>query len=202
MTNKEKDNLHTNKEKSNEIVEKVDEKTLKEIEEIETKNKRDLTGLWSIPIIVASIGLFVFHMYTGWFGAYFSLIQRSIHFMFILTLTFSLFARSKKTPRDKIQFYDLIFIGMSIILCFYILTNIHELVWRAGAANSMDVFLGVILVLLTLEATRRAVGIPLMLVAVFFLLYALVFGPYMPGRFSHGTFSIRRVAYYLYLTDA
>lgn len=181
---------------------KVDEKIIKEIEEIETKNKRNLTGLWSIPIILASLGLFVFHMYTGWFGAYFSLIQRSIHFMFILILTYSIFARSKKTARDKIQFYDLIFIGLAIILCFYILTNIHELVWRAGAPNSTDVYLGIILVLLTLEATRRAVGLPLMLVAVFFLLYALVFGPYMPGRFSHGTFSIRRVAYYLYLTDA
>jgi len=181
---------------------KVDEKIIKEIEEIETKNKRNLTGLWSIPIIIASLGLFVFHMYTGWFGAYFSLIQRSIHFMFILILTYSIFARSKKTPRDKIQFYDLILIGLAIILCFYILTNIHELVWRAGAPNSTDVYLGIILVLLTLEATRRAVGLPLMLVAVFFLLYALVFGPYMPGRFSHGTFSIRRVAYYLYLTDA
>jgi len=202
MINKKKENLHSNKEKDNEIVEVVDEKILKEIEEIETKNKRDLTGLWSLPIIIASIGLFIFHMYTGWFGAYFSLIQRSIHFMFILTLTFSLFARSKKTPRDKIQFYDLIFIGISIILCYYILTNYKELVWRAGAANPTDVFLGVVLVLLTLEATRRAVGLPLMLVAVFFLLYALVFGPYMPGRFSHGTFSVKRVAYYLYLTDA
>jgi TRAP-type uncharacterized transport system fused permease subunit len=141
-------------------------------------------------------------MYTGWFGAYFSLIQRSIHFMFILILTYSIFARSEKTPRDKIQFYDLIFIGLAIILCFYILTNIHELIWRAGAPNSTDVYLGIILVLLTLEATRRVVGLPLMLVAVFFLLYALVFGPYMPGRFSHGTFSIKRVAYYLYLTDA
>lgn len=76
------------------------------------------------------------------------------------------------------------------------------MVWRAGAPNSTDVYLGIILVLLTLEATRRAVGLPLMLVAVFFLLYALVFGPYMPGRFAHGTFSIKRVAYYLYLTDA
>ena len=199
---KKKENLQTEVEENQEIKVKVDEKVIKEIEEIETKNKRRLTGLWSLPIIIASIGLFVFHMYTGWFGAYFSLIQRSIHFMFILTLTYSIFARSKKTPREKIQFYDLIFIGLAIILYFYILTNIHELVWRAGAPNSTDVYLGIILVLLTLEATRRAVGLPLMLVAVFFLLYALVFGPYMPGRFAHGTFSIKRVAYYLYLTDA
>ncbi|GAH05199.1 unnamed protein product, partial [marine sediment metagenome] len=141
MISKEKEDLKTDKVENYEIEAKVDEKVLKEIEEIETKNKRDLTGLWSIPIIVASIGLFLFHMYTGWFGAYFSLIQRSIHFMFILTLTFSLFARSKKTPRDKIQFYDLIFIGISMILCYYILTNYKELVWRAGAANRMDVFL-------------------------------------------------------------
>lgn len=58
-------------------------------------------------------------MYTGWFGAYFSIIQRSIHFMFILTLTYSIFARSKKTPREKIQFYDLIFVGLAMFLYTY-----------------------------------------------------------------------------------
>ncbi len=172
------------------------------LDEIESKTRRSLQGYWIIPIFIASIGLFVFHMYTGWFGAYFSLIQRSIHFMLILIMTFSLFARSPKIRRDRIQWYDFILIGLAIILCFYILTNIHELVWRAGNPNSTDVFLGVILILLTLEATRRAVGKPLMFVAIFFLLYALVLGPYMPGRFAHGTFSVRRVAYYLYLTDA
>ncbi len=172
------------------------------LEEIESKAKRSLQGYWIIPIMIASVGLFFFHMYTGWFGAYFSLIQRSIHFMFILIMTFSLFARSDKIRRDRIQWYDFILIGLAIVLCFYILINIHELVWRAGNPNSTDVFLGIILVLLTLEATRRAVGKPLMFVAIFFLLYALVLGPYMPGRFAHGTFSVRRVAYYLYLTDA
>lgn len=172
------------------------------LEEIESKAKRNLQGYWFIPIFLASLGLFVFHMYTGWFGAYFSLIQRSVHFMFILIITFSLYARSDKIIRDRIQWYDFILMVLAIVLCFYILMNIHELVWRAGNPNSTDVFLGVILVLLTLEATRRAVGKPLMFVAIFFLLYALVLGPYMPGRFAHGTFSVRRVSYYLYLTDA
>ncbi len=172
------------------------------LEDIEFKAKRNLEGFWMIPIFIAAIGLFIFHMYTGWFGAYFSLIQRSIHFTFILMMTFSLFARSEKISRDRIQWYDFIFIALAVILCFYILINIHELVWRAGNPNQIDVILGVILIVITLEATRRAVGPPLMFVALFFLLYALVFGPYMPGRFAHGTFSVKRVAYYLYLTDA
>ena len=171
-------------------------------EDFEFKAKRDLKGYWIIPILIASVGLFIFHMYTGWFGAYFSIIQRSIHFMFILIMTFSLFAWSEKSRRDIIQWYDFILMGLAIFLCFYILINIHELVWRAGSPNQTDVILGVILIIVTLEATRRAVGKPLMFVAIFFLLYALVLGPYMPGRFAHGTFSIRRVAYYLYLTDA
>ena len=175
---------------------------VKNPEEIESKAKRTLQGYWIIPVLAASIGLFVFHMYTGWFGAYFSLIQRSIHFTFILILTFSIYARTEHIRRDKIQWYDFAIIGLAIVLSFYVLINIHELVWRAGNPNQTDVILGVILILITLEATRRAVGTPLMFVAIFFLLYALVFGPYMPGRFSHGTFSISRVAYYLYLTDA
>ncbi|MCK9268457.1 MAG: hypothetical protein M0P14_07090, partial [Alkaliphilus sp.] len=166
------------------------DKITKELEEFEFKAKRDLKGHWNIPILVASVGLFLFHMYTGWFGAYFSIIQRSIHFMLILIITFSLFARTEKDRRDMIQWYDFIFIGLSIVLCFYVLINIHELVWRAGNPNKVDVILGVVLILITLEATRRAVGSPLMFVAIFFLFYALVLGPYLPGRFAHGTFSL------------
>lgn len=178
------------------------DKITKDIEEFEFKAKRDLKGYWFIPITIASMGLFLFHMYTGWFGAYYSLIQRSVHFTLVLIITFSLFARNEKARRDIIQWYDCVLIGVAIFLCLYILTNIHQLVWRAGNPSQMDVILGVILVLLTLEATRRAIGMPLMIVAIFFLLYALVLGPYLPGRFAHGTFSIKRVAYYLYLTDA
>ena len=178
------------------------DKITKDIEEFEFKAKRDLEGYWFIPILIASVGLFLFHMYTGWFGAYYSLVQRSIHFTFVLIITFSLFARNEKVRRDIIQWYDFILIGAAIFLCLYILANVHQLIWRAGNPSQMDVILGVILVLITLEATRRAIGMPLMLVAIFFLLYALVLGPYLPGRFAHGTFSIKRVAYYLYLTDA
>jgi hypothetical protein len=71
MVNEERENAQTIKEENGGIEAQVDKETLKEIEEIETKNKRNLTGLWSIPIIVASMGLFTFHMYTGWFGGIF-----------------------------------------------------------------------------------------------------------------------------------
>lgn len=202
MNKKGKDSEQLKENSLSENISFEKDKIIEEFEDFEFKAKRNLEGYWLIPIYIAAIGLFVFHMYTGWFGAYFSLIQRSIHFMLILIMTFSLFGRSPSLRKDRIQWYDFILIGLSIILCIYILTNIHELVWRAGNPNQMDIILGVILVLLTLEATRRAVGTPLMFVAIFFLLYALVLGPYMPGRFAHGTFSIKRVAYYLYLTDA
>ena len=65
---KKKENLQIEVEENQEIEVKVDEKVIKKIEEIETKNKRNLTGLWSLPIIIASIGLFVYHMYTGGLG--------------------------------------------------------------------------------------------------------------------------------------
>ena len=38
---------------------------VKNPEDIELKAKRDLRGHWFIPILIASVGLFIFHMYTG-----------------------------------------------------------------------------------------------------------------------------------------
>ncbi len=173
---------------------------LEEIEE-ELKAKRHLEGWWRIPVVAASLGLFVFHMYTGWFGSLFALLQRIIHYTLILTIVFAIYAPSKKSRRDRIPIYDFIIIFVAIYLAYYLITNIEELVWRVGAPTTMDVILGIIMILITLEATRRAVGLPIVIVVCLFLLYALVLGPYMPGRLKHGNFPIEDIAFYLYLTD-
>ncbi|GAB1456644.1 hypothetical protein MASR2M48_19520 [Spirochaetota bacterium] len=66
----------------------------------------------------------------------------------------------------------------------YIIVNYSELVLRAGTATSMDMIVGVIGVLLVLEAARRIVGIPIVIIASTFILYAFV-GPLLPGQLAH-----------------
>ncbi|WP_245779613.1 TRAP transporter permease [Desulfoscipio geothermicus] len=81
----------------------------------------------------------------------------------------------------------------------YILLFYQDIVMRAGAPNTPDLIFGIIMVLLILEATRRATGWVLVIIAGAFLLYNFL-GPYIPGLLGHKGYSIGRVISQMYLT--
>ena len=75
----------------------------------------------------------------------------------------------------------------------------EELAARAGDATTFDVAVAIVGVVTLLEATRRALGPPLMVVASVFLVYTL-FGPWMPEVIAHKGQSLTKVAQHQWLT--
>ena len=151
------------------------------------------------PIITwLAIALAVFHLYTGFAGAYGALIQRSIHLSPILVLTFLLYP----TATNK-RFYifgrllDAIFIIGSVTIGLYIIDQYHVLTFRDGNPNLPDMLLGILAIILVLEATRRVIGWTLPLVAVAFVIYAY-WGPNMPGVFGHRGYDWGRILQHTY----
>ncbi len=65
--------------------------------------------------------------------------------------------------------------------------------------TNLDIFFGIVLIVLVMDATRRCVGLPLVIVAAVFLLYAF-FGPYMPRLIGHRGYDLDRVAAQMFLT--
>lgn len=94
---------------------------------------------------------------------------------------------------------DFFFIGLSLLSGIYILTNYEEIVIRLGTPTSLDITLGFITIVLVIEATRRAVGWPLVIVAASSIVYAR-FGYLLPGMLGHKGYSLRRIISHLYLT--
>ena len=151
------------------------------------------------PIITwLAIALAVFHLYTGFAGAYGALIQRSIHLSPILVLTYLLYP----TATNK-RFYifgrllDAIFIIGSVTIGLYIIDQYHVLTFRDGNPNLPDMLLGILAIILVLEATRRVIGWTLPLVAVTFVIYAY-WGPNMPGVFGHRGYDWGRILQHTY----
>ncbi len=68
-----------------------------------------------------------------------------------------------------------------------------------GDYSTMDYIFAGLGILFTLEAARRVVGLPIVIIATLFLVYAY-FGPYFPGFLSHRGYSLRRIASHMYLT--
>ena len=151
---------------------------------------------WLIAAIALSAS--IFHLYTAAFGLRAAMYQRSIHWMFMGSLIFLIYPVSKSRPRDRIDPWDWVFAAMLAGGCLNIIFNWPEIALREGMPTTSDIYLGIMMVLLVIEAGRRAMGWPLPIVAIVAIIYAL-FGPYFPGMLAHGGFPVSELAPFEYL---
>jgi len=127
--------------------------------------------------------------------------HRAIHLAFGLVLTFLLYPRSKsKLQIKKISIIDYSLAILSALAGLYLVIEYKELVYRIGNPTFLDLLIGFITMVLVLEATRRAMGWPMVIVALVFLSYAY-FGPYFPRGISHRGYTLKRIINHVCLAD-
>ena len=135
-------------------------------------------GAW---LVIISI----FQLYTATVGIYQPRIQRGIHLLFLLPAAFVLFPAFKNRVHERVGFFNWFLAGLSILPPLYIVYFHERLTERLEFVDevlTVELILGSLMILLLLEAIRRAV-VPAMtiLIACFFVyLYA---APYLPGVF-------------------
>lgn len=157
--------------------------------------------LWFVPLCWSLFQLwyasplpFIFN-----FGVLNDTEARSIHLMFAVFLAFTAYPALKHSPRDRIPALDWILALAGSFSAAYIYLFYTELAGRSGAPTTVDIVVAVVGMLLLLEATRRALGPPLMVVAAVFLLYTFG-GPYMPDVIAHKGASLNKAMSHLWLT--
>jgi TRAP-type uncharacterized transport system fused permease subunit len=124
---------------------------------------------------------------------------RSIHLAFALFLTFLAYPASKRSPRDYIPIQDWVFAFVGAASAAYLYVFYAELADRPGAPITQDIVIAVVGLAALLEATRRALGPPLMVVAIVFLVYTFA-GPYMPDVIAHKGASLNKGMSHYWLT--
>ncbi len=178
---------------------KIVEVDAEKLLEIESGNRFEQLPGWNKKIVAGlAVCWTLFQIYTGFFGLFPALIQRTTTLAFGLSLCFICF-RFKKADQDRVRWYDWMCVVLSFSILAYILTTFGTLVLRGGAPTDFDVAFGIALVFLVIEATRRCVGLPLVIVVIVFLIYSF-FGPYFPGIIGHRGYDIDRVASQMFLT--
>ncbi len=169
------DESYISEDKQKEILQKYDPES----------NTRDLSGMIKHVVFFGLLAFSLFQLYTAVFGQYTAYIQRSVHLGFALSLIFILFPmRRRKGARHKVAWYDYILALLSIGIGAYWPIMYDDLVFRIGRVTELDLIVGILAVILTLEATRRAVGMPITVIGILFLTYGF-FGPYFPGFMRH-----------------
>ncbi|HBH01304.1 MAG TPA: C4-dicarboxylate ABC transporter [Candidatus Rokubacteria bacterium] len=160
---------------------------------------RELAG-WSFWLAGAlALAMTAFQLWTAAVGALPAAKQRSIHLTFALLLGFMFYPAAKRARGRRLPWYDLGLAGLGAYAALYVTLHYEALLQRVGTPEPMDIAVGVVLILLVLEGTRRAVGLWLPVITVLFVLYAFV-GPWMPELISHRGYTVRRVVGQLYLT--
>ena len=166
---------------------------------------RNLSGIhlkivFGIAILWTFFQLWYASPFPFWFnfGMFKGLPARAIHLGFALTLAFLIFPAVRG---KKISVIDIIISITGALSCLYIYFFYDDLVNRGGILLVKEIFgfkvpveliIGAIGILILLEATRRAIGLPLVIIAVCFLLFSY-FGKYAPDIISHGGLSVKRL---------
>ena len=128
-------------------------------------------------------------------------VHRSMFIAFILFLAYLLYPARKNAPKNtnKVPWYDILLAMASSGSFLYMSFNYKQLISQAGSYTQFDMTIAIIAIILLLEACRRVVGLPILIVVSCFIAYAY-FGNYVPGYFSHRGFSLQRIATHLYFT--
>ena len=148
-----------------------------------------LFQLWIASPLPFSLGIFVLNDTES----------RAIHLAFAVFLSFMAYPATKRSPRDHVPILDWVFALVGTFCAAYLFIFYRELATRPGQPTPFDVWSAVVGVVLLLEATRRVLGLPMVIVALVFLGYTFG-GPYMPELLAHRGASLDRAMTHQWLT--
>ncbi|MDM5059383.1 TRAP transporter permease [Aeromonas rivipollensis] len=124
---------------------------------------------------------------------------RAIHLTFALLLAYLVFPAFRRSPRDRVPLGDIAFGLIAAGAAAYLFVMYEALAQRPGNLTTADLVTACIGIPLLLEATRRALGPALAVIALVFLAYSLA-GPWMPGLLAHRGVSFTALANHQWIT--
>ncbi len=133
------------------------------------------------------------------FGVFNDTQSRSIHLAFAVFLAYLAYPALANSRRDRVPLLDWAFALVGAFCASYLFFFYRELSTRPGQPITQDLVVAVVGIVLLLEATRRALGLPMVIVAIVFLGYTFG-GPYMPDLIAHKGASISRAMSHQWLT--
>lgn len=161
-------------------------------------------GLW---VYILAMGLF--HLYTAVFGAFEAYLQRAIHLTWVLPMVYVMYPMFKSKNGDpaetSVPWYDWILAALSTIPGIYIIFNYNSLMERMQGVDEItqvQLILGTLIIVMLLEATRRTVGVPLVIVATVFVVYTMFCdSSWLPHVLQGVPTEFDRLIEGMYLTD-
>jgi TRAP transporter 4TM/12TM fusion protein len=124
---------------------------------------------------------------------------RSIHLGFALFLAFTAYPALKSSPRHRVPLQDWLLAAIAAFCGAYLYLFYVELSTRPSQPTTLDLVIAGVGLVLLLEATRRSLGLPMVIIAGTFIVYTFA-GPLMPEVIQHKGASITKLLNHQWLT--
>lgn len=149
--------------------------------------KKQLEGNNKKLVKIIAVIMSIYQLWQSVFSSIQPHLHYSIHLTFILVLCYLYFTPAQNKDRTKITKIDFIVAIIVAIIGVYYFTQIGRYLVRWPQVDplaTLDIVFGIVLAVLVVDATRRAMGYVLPLIGIIFMLYAF-FGDLLPGSFGH-----------------
>lgn len=176
------------------------------LEKYDKENQfRTKIGKWTWVVTFLGVALTVFHLYTGYFGTLPTQKQGAVHLGTALGIVFLLYPAKKAWMKTQktVPWYDVILAFTAMYVTYHKIIFFDSILQsRVSGYGFLDITISILGVLLVLEATRRTVGLPIVVVASVAILYGM-FGNLIPTQIlSHAGFSLDRLAPNLWFQES
>jgi TRAP transporter 4TM/12TM fusion protein len=156
-----------------------------------------LSGTIGYVVTAIAVAMSLYHLWAA-YDIVSALVLRPVHVGFVLVLCYLLFPLLPRF-RDRLRWWDVVCAVLGALCMAYVLWGGEEFGDNATTPSEMDVAVGVLFIVLLLEATRRSTGAIMPIVAVLFIAYAMT-GAYLPAPWTHRGYELDRLVGSLYMT--
>ena len=190
---------------------KLSEAELQDLVASTDSGARDPEGIQRFLLLAAALFWSLFQLWiasplpfydwplVGSFGVFNDTEARSIHLAFAVFLAFMAYPALGGSPRERVPLPDMVMAITGAFCAGYLFIFYVQISDRPGLPTTLDIVVAIAGVILLLEATRRALGPPLVVVASLFLFYTFA-GPYMPEIIAHKGASLKEVVNHQWIT--
>lgn len=174
----------------------MENREMKNLLELEGSDRHLRRG-WAELVFTVCVVMSIIHLYIAGFGFPPGFGSRQflvLHLTLGLALVYLIFPVKKGLGQTKVPWYDLILVLLTVYVGYHIIVNQTAQHILTRKPTDLDLIISALLIVLVLEATRRVVGLPLVIIAGVFIIYFFA-GEWMPGQFYHTRGNLTRFLY-------
>lgn len=159
-------------------------------------NQRIWTGKAKITVRVIMIAFSLWCVYVTLFATFLEEIRLTSFMALVILMGFLIYPAKKNNVKENyMPWYDVVMMALGTGSFLYFTFNANGIIQQGTKFEAYQIVIGIIGILALIEVTRRCVGIPILCVAGFFILYALFYGLTNPDFFGRVKYFVRNLFY-------